>query len=109
MTPSGGSYSRDDLECDEAFMAAEAVLRSEFGEPPTEEAWCDVYGFIVNAVLEELDSHERLTHGRHCACASCERQDWTEPQLAPCGMHGSECPAVYAPLGRAGERVRRVA
>lgn len=40
----------------------------------------------------------RLTHGRHCRCSSCAREDWTNPQLAPCGMHGEACPAVYAPI-----------
>lgn len=39
----------------------------------------------------------RLTHGRHCKCFSCFQQDWSEPQLAPCGMHGASCPGVYDP------------
>ena len=42
---------------------------------------------------------ERLTHGRHCPCSSCCRQDWSEPQLAnKCGMHGVGCPPVYDPF-----------
>lgn len=45
----------------------------------------------------------RITHGRHCVCSACAREDWTNPQLAPCGMHGASCPPVYAPLGRPGE------
>lgn len=47
----------------------------------------------------------RITHGRHCTCSACARQDWSEPQLAPCGMHGEGCPALYQPLGPAGVRV----
>ena len=46
-----------------------------------------------------------ITHGRHCACTPCSKQDWSEPELAPCGMHGSSCPPVYAPLGGAGDPV----
>jgi hypothetical protein len=33
----------------------------------------------------------RPTHGRHCACMPCREQDWDEPGLAPCGMHGDAC------------------
>lgn len=43
-----------------------------------------------------LEPH--VTHGRHCRCSACAREDWTNPALAPCGMHGSSCPAVYAPI-----------
>ena len=48
---------------------------------------------------------EKVTHGRHCSCRACGAQDWSEPQLAPCGMHGSKCPPVYDPRGYAGEVV----
>jgi hypothetical protein len=41
----------------------------------------------------------RITHGRHCTCSACAREDWTRPDLGPCGMHGEGCPPVYAPLG----------
>jgi hypothetical protein len=44
-----------------------------------------------------------LTHGRHCPCSACAREDWTNPNLAPCGMHGPTCAAVYAPIPRARE------
>lgn len=44
----------------------------------------------------------RITHGRHCVCMPCRVQDWTDPALAPCGMHGAACPSEYAPLGPAG-------
>jgi len=37
------------------------------------------------------------THGRHCPCSACAREDWTNPELAHCGMHGPSCPRVYAP------------
>lgn len=39
----------------------------------------------------------KVTHGRHCLCSACAREDWTRPELACCGMHGPECPANYAP------------
>jgi len=39
----------------------------------------------------------RVTHGRHCPCTACKQEDWTKI-TAPCGMHGPECPAVYAPV-----------
>lgn len=57
-----------------------------------------------NAISEP---YERITHGRHCLCSACAAQDWAEPGLAPCGMHGPSCPPVYAPLGAAGDVVRR--
>jgi hypothetical protein len=43
---------------------------------------------------------ERLTHGRHCPCSACCYQDWSDPRLAPCGMHGKDCPPVYDPYLR---------
>lgn len=52
---------------------------------------------------------ERVTHGRHCICSACGAEDWTNPNLAPCGMHGVGCPPVYAPLGAAGQQVRAAA
>lgn len=48
---------------------------------------------------------ERVTHGRHCSCYACACQDWSEPGLASCGMHGASCPPEYAPLGSAGDTV----
>jgi hypothetical protein len=39
----------------------------------------------------------RLTHGRHCPCTGCASEDWTQPHLGPCGMHGVKCPPIYAP------------
>lgn len=39
------------------------------------------------------------THGRHCTCSACAREDWTNPNLGACGMHGPGCPAVYDPYG----------
>jgi hypothetical protein len=47
-----------------------------------------------------------ITHGRHCVCSACAAQDWTDPKLAACGMHGPSCPPVYAPMGRAGSVAR---
>jgi len=44
----------------------------------------------------------RITHGRHCTCTPCAREDWTKT-LSPCGMHGPDCPALYQPWGMAGD------
>ncbi len=41
-----------------------------------------------------------ITHGRHCPCSACAREDWTKI-TAPCGMHGAACPSVYAPIRKA--------
>lgn len=38
----------------------------------------------------------RVKHGRHCSCTACKQEDWTKI-TAPCGVHGSSCPAVYDP------------
>src|SRR4051794_31248362 len=35
--------------------------------------------------------YQRPTHGRHCDCTPCKAQDWSDPTLAPCGMHGTDC------------------
>ena len=66
---------------------------------------------IVDAVLNVKRSPEAtsITHGRHCFCSACAREDWTNPELAPCGMHGSSCPRVYAPFGRSGQALGGVA
>lgn len=40
----------------------------------------------------------KLTHGRHCPCSVCAAEDWTNPALAPCGMHGPSCPREYRPI-----------
>jgi hypothetical protein len=67
-------------------------------------AW-DAQDNDIDAALAELkhlrrnSPARRLTHGRHCACSACARQDWSEPDLAPCGMHGPSCPPVYDPWG----------
>jgi hypothetical protein len=55
----------------------------------------------------DTEPSERVTHGRHCICSACAAQDWAEPGLAPCGMHGPSCPPLYAPLGAAGDVVQR--
>lgn len=56
------------------------------------------------AVLSDVPRGQKITHGRHCTCRSCAHEDWTNPDLASCGMHGSDCPALYQPWGRAGTR-----
>lgn len=50
---------------------------------------------------------KRITHGRHCVCSACAREDWTNPGLAPCGMHGSSCPRAYDPWGAPGTLAAR--
>lgn len=63
----------------------------------------------TESTLEELIAlpvrRRRITHGRHCTCSACAREDWTNPDLAPCGMHGSDCPALYQPVAAAGTPV----
>ena len=49
----------------------------------------------------------RLTHGRHCRCTPCANEDWTNPRLAHCGMHGPSCPALYDPYDRKEYETRR--
>lgn len=46
---------------------------------------------------ESTRGEPRLTHGRHCPCSACALQDWSDPALAACGMHGPSCPPRYAP------------
>ena len=58
----------------------------------------------MSDVSAAAENSERVTHGRHCTCSACAREDWTRIK-APCGMHGSDCPAVYAPLGAAGTTI----
>lgn len=48
--------------------------------------------------MPDSEAKANLTHGRHCRCSACARQDWSDPRLAPCGMHGPACPPVYAPI-----------
>lgn len=69
-------------------------------------AWFEFRQSDLDALLHEYraDDTEYVTHGRHCTCGACAREDWTRI-TAPCGMHGSDCPAVYAPFGGSGEHV----
>lgn len=61
-------------------------------------------GLPENAHAQHMrkKGYQRVTHGRHCTCGACARRDWTDPDLAPCGMHGSDCPALYQPWAVAG-------
>lgn len=52
---------------------------------------------------ESTGASMRVTHGRHCPCSACAREDWTKI-VAPCGMHGEGCPAVYAPISSDAKR-----
>ena len=62
-------------------------------------------GVAAERARWEAKQRPRITHGRHCTCTPCAREDWTNPALAPCGMHGKDCPQEYAPLGAAGDPV----
>jgi hypothetical protein len=68
-------------------------------EPRTTEDTMDFLRAVLrpDAARAALSSGQGVTHGRHCPCSACEREDWTRI-TAPCGMHGASCPAVYAPL-----------
>lgn len=48
----------------------------------------------------------RIQHGRHCPCSACQREDWTNPNLAPCGMHGASCPEPARSMQGAGAGIR---
>lgn len=76
-------------------LAASALNDAEWWTLVTPEA-------VARIVLEAVAA-PRITHGRHCTCSACEREDWTNPDLACCGMHGKDCPALYRPLGAAGD------
>lgn len=81
MEPDTGAQRADDDHSPEC-VAARAVLAGETaGEP----------------------KGKRITHGRHCTCSACRQENWANPRLAACGMHGPSCPPVYAPLGAAGQ------
>ena len=63
---------------------------------------------VVRALTDEVERltrFPRVTHGRHCTCSACAREDWALIK-APCGMHGSDCPGVYAPIGAPGTVLR---
>lgn len=94
------------VDAEAAIAAADKArgLREEQREPP---AGTSIRIQVQTRLLSDwrpVDA-ERITHGRHCVCSACAAQDWAEPGLAPCGIHGSSCPLVYAPLGDAGDIV----
>lgn len=68
-----------------------------------EDAQSGITHVRVDRYVGPSATSERITHGRHCICSACAAQDWAEPGLAPCGMHGPSCPPVYVPLGAAGD------
>jgi hypothetical protein len=62
------------------------------------------HGYDVARLADSRPSDgPRVTHGRHCPCSACAREDWSNPALAHCGMHGPACPGVYAPLMTLGD------
>lgn len=72
----------DDRECPSATVSYAAQLAGVRGS----------LGWVLNDARKQ-----RVTHGRHCPCSACRREDWSRI-TAPCGMHGEDCPAVYAPI-----------
>ena len=56
----------------------------------------------MTLLSQSVSRPEKITHGRHCTCSACAREDWTQEWIAPCGMHGSSCPREYQPWGPAG-------
>ena len=89
-------------EREELEAALRAVMRGEKLPIPV---WEYLYNNGALSQATKREGTEKVTHGRHCSCRACGAQDWSEPQLAPCGMHGSKCPPVYDPRGHAGEVV----
>lgn len=104
-----------EIELDEkvlrALAAADEASTSMHAFGPMNDKW--LRGFAA-ALLDEgltigrasigvLHAHgkDRVTHGRHCSCGACAREEWSSIG-SPCGMHGESCPAVYDPLGSAG-------
>lgn len=85
-----------------------AILLHEDGfEPELMYRMASLIACEIEEVADWLSSLplQRVTHGRHCTCSACAREDWTRPNLASCGMHGALCPSVYAPLGAPGDMV----
>jgi hypothetical protein len=90
---------------------ADSANWEESGPEPGELDGIVAVNFDKGAIARTvLFTPERVTHGRHCPCSACAQEDWTNPKLAHCGMHGPSCPPVYAPisqdLSRAAEGVR---
>jgi hypothetical protein len=56
-------FSRDDLQSDEAFRAAEEILTGTFGDPSPQEAHTDLYGQIIDAVCDDLGAGDAAREG----------------------------------------------
>lgn len=84
------SLANELTAAEDRVKALEEALR--YIEIQSAEEWVSDYARAALVGLPE----ERVTHGRHCPCSACAREDWTRI-TAPCGMHGPDCPAVYAP------------
>ncbi len=110
LVPPGSLIFRDEAEM-------LAYLREKGFVPLTPDDVGALLGLIKGAQLDDAhpnmdealallagkgQTEERITHGRHCACSACSREDWTRI-TGSCGMHGKDCPNVYAPLGLAGK------
>lgn len=52
----------------------------------------------LRRALHAADAATRphVTHGRHCTCSACAREDWPSGRFV-CGMHGKSCPHEYQP------------
>lgn len=56
-------FTRDDLQSDEAFRAAEEILTGTFGDPSPQEAHTDLYGQIIDAVCDDLGAGDAAREG----------------------------------------------
>jgi hypothetical protein len=108
------SSSPDPLTAEEERELRERLrtapsINHRYGPDPTTlhgisiAEWADRYRRLLATLdaaraLPSAPDHRPVTHGRHCPCSACQREDWTNPNLAHCGMHGPSCPAVYAPI-----------
>lgn len=90
-----------------APLTPEETMRSILGamhmgsRHPADLDWLASNGLhVLDATRAAHEGRNPVTHGRHCRCSACARQDWTLPYLAPCGIHGPSCPAEYQPESR---------
>ena len=102
--PAADSWWRSRLVSDEMVARGARVLNQTMHLTAAQRARA-VLAAVLPVNEPEPVPTQRITHGRHCTCTPCRVEDWTNPALAPCGMHGRDCPREYAPLGGAGQVV----
>ena len=96
------ALEESDLTEDEMYEAPGTfyvrLLAAKTSLTEVPEALAVLVGYAKRAEEAEQQRKRRpVTHGRHCKCSACAREDWTRITV-PCGMHGPGCPAVYAPI-----------